>query len=657
MADTFNTDFTIQLFPKAPEQVPIRETIERVAGRMLGTERAEIDALQATVGDESSGLVKATDDLEAKVGDYTPAEFSNRTIAQDLSMAYTPIMKQGVRAKMDKIATGTDDLYETLENKHLVNPLLNDATGAHASYTITLTPAGEATGSITLTMRQIGDIGNDWIVKSSIGFEYNKISKEIVIDNSAVISTGQAFLDWYNGGTEYGADDLQEDIVVTYTGDMKLMLPDLSAPSNGEFAGGVDPHVVGSTGADLDATVDKSPTAGAPTIAQAYASAVLTAVATNPTEGDTVTVNDVIYTYVDELTEAYASATYTTDNIVPADGSTVVVNDQTYRFKSTMAQANDVQIAVTADGSLDNLKSAINTGYVENITFLGTVAATGVSASEVASHAITVTADAIGLAGNAFLKSASTDPDSHIDVDAGGDGTTFSGGVDAVANEIVIAPAIADTMVNTKKAINGEATEGINYSTGTEQPTDVTCAIDGTVVTCTATTIGTGGNAYPKAVEMATSDIAWDGTTDFFTGGADITAALAGAIRYDDDNVWISTSASAIDDSHWKRFIISDPTPLVLSIDDATGNYLLSAHNQTVIINMLEDTNGDPVGIALPAATGSGIEYRIANKHASDAFDIIANGTDVIDDDTTISLTTITSCILVDVADGIWAQF
>ena len=86
-----------------------------------------------------------------------------------------------------------------------------------------------------------------------------------------------------------------------------------------------------------------------------------------------------------------------------------------------------------------------------------------------ANHAITVTADAIGVAANAYLKSASADPDSHIDVDAGGGGTTFSGGVAAVANEIVIGAAIADTMINTKKAINGEATEGTNYSTGTEQ--------------------------------------------------------------------------------------------------------------------------------------------------------------------------------------------
>ena len=64
MADTFNTDYTLQLFPKAPEQVPIRETIERVAGRMLGIANAEIDALQA------------------KVGDYDNAMFSDRTITE-----------------------------------------------------------------------------------------------------------------------------------------------------------------------------------------------------------------------------------------------------------------------------------------------------------------------------------------------------------------------------------------------------------------------------------------------------------------------------------------------------------------------------------------------------------------------------------------------
>lgn len=649
MADTFNTDFTIQLFPKAPEQVPIRETIERVAGRMLGTERAEIDALQATVGDESSGLVKATDDLEAKVGDYTPAEFSNRTITELLQT-------QGFVQKLEVMATREDDIYEELNNKILNDPIINPVGIAHASHVIQVTVDESPVTAITLTAIQPGAAGNSLSIRL-----LNITEPDLVVNDNYIIISVNGVLtvsDLYN---KLVATKAVTDLVTVTLSDIPLIglissFVEIDPAEN--FTGGTDgTAALTSTSEELDATVDKSPTAGAPTIAQAYATAALTAVATNPNEGDTVTVNDITYTYVDGLKEAYASATYTTDNSIPVDGSTVMVNDQTYRFKDSPEQINDVKIAITADGSLDNLKSAINTGYVENITFLGTVAATGVSASEVASHAITVTADAIGLAGNAFLKSASTDPDSHIDVDAGGDGTTFSGGVDAVANQIVIAPAIADTMVNTKKAINGEATEGTNYSTGTEQPTDVTATIDGLIVTCTANTIGTGGNAYPKAASITNNTLDWDGTGSFFTGGADITAALAGAIRYDDDNVWISTSASAIDDSHWKRFIISDPNPLVLSIDNATGNYLLSAHNQTVIINMLEDTNGDPVGIALPAATGSGIEYRIANKHASDSFDIVANGTDVIDANTTISLTTLTSCILIDVADGVWAQF
>ena len=98
-------------------------------------------------------------------------------------------------------------------------------------------------------------------------------------------------------------------------------------------------------------------------------------------------------------------------------------------------------------------------------------------------------------------------------------------------------------------------------------------------------------------------------------------------------------------------------TPLVLSIADATDDYHLPERNQTVVINMLEKVNGTPVAIALPAARGKGIEYRIANKHATDTFDIKTNGTDVIDADNTISLTALTSCILVDVVEGVWAQF
>lgn len=130
-------------------------------------------------------------------------------------------------------------------------------------------------------------------------------------------------------------------------------------------------------------------------------------------------------------TATAATATYTTDTTNPAVGSTVTVNDQKYRFMDTMTRANDVQIGVDADTSLANLVAAINLGGTPGTEYYaGTVAATGVNAAAVGSHATVVTADTKGTAANAYAKGASTDPDSHIDVDITDPADKFSGGVD-----------------------------------------------------------------------------------------------------------------------------------------------------------------------------------------------------------------------------------
>lgn len=130
-------------------------------------------------------------------------------------------------------------------------------------------------------------------------------------------------------------------------------------------------------------------------------------------------------------TATAATATYTTDTTNPAVGSTVIVNDQKYRFMDTMTKANDVQIGVDADTSLGNLVAAINlSGTPGTEYYADTVAAADVTAAAVGSHATVVTADTKGTAANAYTKWASTDPDSHIDVDVTDPADKFSGGVD-----------------------------------------------------------------------------------------------------------------------------------------------------------------------------------------------------------------------------------
>jgi len=123
---------------------------------------------------------------------------------------------------------------------------------------------------------------------------------------------------------------------------------------------------------------------------------------------------------------------------------------------------------------------------------------------------------------------------------------------DTVPNEVLIGADEDASLTNLTAAINGTAGEGTEYSTGTKQPRDVTGVFDhvsAAKITCTATTAGIGGNAYPKATNETNLD--WDGTTGFFTGGEDITAAIAGTIRYEADKIWVATDKCTATESNW----------------------------------------------------------------------------------------------------------
>ena len=123
---------------------------------------------------------------------------------------------------------------------------------------------------------------------------------------------------------------------------------------------------------------------------------------------------------------------------------------------------------------------------------------------------------------------------------------------DPVANEVHIGVDADDSVTNLAAAINGNGTEGTNYSTGTEQPTDVTAVADkdGDTVTCTATTAGAIGNAYPKATTG--DNLNWDDEGETFTLGVNGTAGVAGAMLYDAGALYVSTGISTTAVSHWE---------------------------------------------------------------------------------------------------------
>lgn len=107
----------------------------------------------------------------------------------------------------------------------------------------------------------------------------------------------------------------------------------------------------------------------------------------------------------------------------PADGDTVTLGAVTYRFKDTMAQANDVKRAGAAADSLANLKKAVNlSGVMGTDYFAGTVIHPTVGAGLLTATTLRFYARTGGTGGNSL---ASTET-SATALSFGG--ATFSGG-------------------------------------------------------------------------------------------------------------------------------------------------------------------------------------------------------------------------------------
>lgn len=96
-----------------------------------------------------------------------------------------------------------------------------------------------------------------------------------------------------------------------------------------------------------------------------------------------------------------ATGTLTSTGVAPADGAQVEIGFEVYIFRTTLVQAYDVLIGVSAATALDNLKSAINHTAGEGTTYgTGTIANALVSAGTNTDTTQQVTALSTGLGGN-----------------------------------------------------------------------------------------------------------------------------------------------------------------------------------------------------------------------------------------------------------------
>lgn len=243
----------------------------------------------------------------------------------------------------------------------------------------------------------------------------------------------------------------------------------------------------------------------------------------------------------------HAESVVTANTIV--DGSQITIGAITYTFKTALSSGPAVAYEVLIGGSdavaLDNLKLAINAGAGIGTNYsTGTVAHPDVVATDNADTTQKVVARVPGTAANSkattSLDATLSWPDTTL---GGGTGASNPGvapetvtvndvtysvvdvlsetnGAAAIANQVLFGADSAAALDNLKLAVNGGATEGTNYSTGTAQPTDVlatTNANDSQVFE--AQTLGTAGNEYPVAETMANGSFGVGVTT--FLGGSE----------------------------------------------------------------------------------------------------------------------------------------
>lgn len=242
-------------------------------------------------------------------------------------------------------------------------------------------------------------------------------------------------------------------------------------------------------------------------------------------DGETITIGDRTYTMKTALTGVRASQTLTSDNTQVSDGDQVQVAGVTYTFRTTVSQPYDVHIVTDADTSLGNLVKAINASGSAGTDYgVGTVAHPRVTAGNVTSHATTITAIASGTAGNSLDIAENA---AHLSVGGG----NFSGGVNSVADEVLIGASAAASLDNIKDAVNKGAvagSEGTTYGFGTKANKWVTAGTNtDTTQVVTARSKRFGSSI---ATTETCANAAWGGAT--LAGGApNVVAPPAAAVQ------------------------------------------------------------------------------------------------------------------------------
>jgi len=200
--------------------------------------------------------------------------------------------------------------------------------------------------------------------------------------------------------------------------------------------------------------------------------------------GDTVTINDKTYTFVDELSETAGVA---------------VINEILYGISDAVA--------------LDNLKSAVNGTAGEGTTYsTGTEQPTGVEATTNTDTAQLFVATEAGDAGNDIAVST-TGADLEFQDEATTATATLADGHDDDGKTLVIGGNVGTTQTSLRNAINGGTGSGTTYSTAlTAHPTIWLKPWAANVAEATARVLGTGGNGIDTTSDFTSGSNSFDVT-------------------------------------------------------------------------------------------------------------------------------------------------
>lgn len=247
------------------------------------------------------------------------------------------------------------------------------------------------------------------------------------------------------------------------------------------------------------------------TEAGSLAVGTLTSTGVASANGDQVRIGDKTYTFRTALTEAKATQTLTSNATAPADGDQVSIGDRTYTFKTTLSTnptvPNEVLIGASAAAALDNLKLAINGGSTAYPTAAdasgaGTTWSTGTVRHEkviATTNADTTQVVQYYFPGTEGNKLSVGETSANLSWGA----PNLAGGVDPVANEVLLGADAATMLDYLKDAINGTGvvgTKGTHYSSNTATHDEVTAT------TNTNTTQVVQAISYDSGETIVTTD-------------------------------------------------------------------------------------------------------------------------------------------------------